>query len=484
MPTIVSSTLAREPEELHMMSYPRHTLLVVGQMVSEVRRGVSVVPCCPLCRLFGLLVLALGVISSAQAVRGQSPSPASPITAIRQLEADGQVGSAIEACKVALAGPASDYVLSEALYHKARLCLAAERLPEARAAAIDFMARFPELSRAAAMYTLLAHMEEGAPIDDDRLIRAENAASEVYEAGRQAYKAGDLAESLRLMSEVLSRFSGTPASLRALDHMGHVFLKQDCYHEATEPFLRVLEMVGDSAPTSRVVRRARVRLGAIYRRLHYPEHARAMFMAVEGDSGAPALAAEAALQLIGMAYESLRVDSWHKRTIDPQRWVELEARCRRLAASQSAPAIYRCKAELILLETYAWRKQREDVYVAANALFEKYKGKAEFNREIATASTFVAESLLSQNRYAEAIPHWEFVLTLCPRGVDYWPGEQVLDRAIYQLQYAKSQAGAPPSEIRALATELAERFPSSGFTRTANRRTDKVERQHAERMAK
>lgn len=360
----------------------------------------------------------------------------------------GLVDEAADAADAAIAIAPYRGVWAERAYlYKARACAEAGCLKNARDAVEFLRERFPDAVSTTRAEVVEARLDGRDPGLLEAAIQVEMEADELHDAANQAVKGQDYEQGLALLDSLIANYPDTRRALRG--RMTRAYLlgmmpgrTDDCLsawqdvHHRTEI----------AAPRSAIHLESLLRSGFLLQRLDRRAEAYVNFSAAAALADEPNLAADAKLQSAGAYFEVLQRQLFTEAGVSPQEWSELRERCGEVRANPSASEEARCRAELMVLESFDWEFRPEDSWNAAAAFLAKYNG-GKLLPEQAAAHLFAGRSLQRLNRHAEALPHFQWILDTFPDGEVIWEGIDYHAMAYYGVFVCHMYSDAPYAEM-------------------------------------
>jgi len=355
------------------------------------------------------------------------------------------------------------YWAEVALFYKARACREANHIQGALDAVQRLRAQYPESPYNARAAVLEAQITGGDVPAAQALLEQELAAGEAFDQCMKASRATQDALALEGIEGLLELYPRSAVALRALEAKGHLLLRNKQYEEAVEPFLRILAQLGDSAPRSRIVQEARTRLAAIHHALYDRSEALRLYTEVLEGEPDPTIAANAALQAAGVAFEIYQRRRLREGPLPEERWDEVRALCQTAKGFPATTPEQRVRADLMIVETWTWQGDREKSVEAAEVFLDIYD-EEEFKREVATAHLVAGKDLRVLKRYDEALAHLRWIVEAYPEENEIWPEMDHLPRTYFLIWQTLRDKGAPKAEVKKAGEELTARFPESSYT--------------------
>ncbi len=380
------------------------------------------------------------------------------------LETSGQFDQALVNYEAVIRGGVTGFQFQRALYGKASTCVKAGCTMDAAESIHLLTSRFPDSSFTTAAGVLKAQLDQVDPAPAQALTASESQAAAMVEGARQQARAGDLDQAIATLEYVTGKHPGTASALRANDTKGHLLLRRTQRAEAITAFQGILDQVAATAPKSRIVQMARMRLAALYRTSKRTEDRRvalAHYQEVAADPESPFMS-QATMESIGLEIELLPWSARLARTIAPEQWNQIRRRCRAVLELPEARPADRIRADLFILESYAWQGDSESAANHGLQLLGRYDPR-QFRQEIATVRFFLGEELQKLERFQEALDQFRQVIAAYPIENEIWPRMDHLPRTLFRIWECLRRMSAPESETTAAAEALRTRFPLSPY---------------------
>lgn len=360
----------------------------------------------------------------------------------------------------AIAMDPNGYWAGVALFYKARACFESGLVLDAISSLNELRERFPDSSYVAQAGVLEAEWLKGPKLLMEAHLKIELDAAEQYDLAMVSSKAGEDERALETLALLSKRFPGTAAALRAEESRGHILLRGKRYDEAKEVFTGLIQTLGKEKSKSRIFETAKTRLAAIHHIEYDRETALALYLEILEGQGDPGIAAHAALQAAGVAFEILQREVIAEKEISEERWDELRSACIKVSELPHASDHQRVRADLMFVESWHWQRQNELAVQSARDFIEKYD-ENEFKREVATARMVAALNLHLLKRYREALEQADWIIHAYSEEDEIWPLMDHLPRTYYLRWEILKDNDAPKSQLQKAAEDLIQRFPDS-----------------------
>ncbi len=350
----------------------------------------------------------------------------------------------------------SRYWEQVALIRKARACVPS-RPNDALSLAAQYEATYPESSLAVEAQIVRLSVNGFDATMAARLRERERLASAEIGHAQALLKQARHEDGLARLRIVVTQYAGRPAALRASDTLGHALCGQGQNVEATRCFRQIVDTAAPVAPRAQVVARARLRLAALYHASGDRAAAASLYDEVKSQQGAGA--SRAALQLGGVVFEVLQHDQI-PATAD---WVRLRDLLNDAVESEYSSPAEKVRAELMLVEAYAWQDGYAGCLSAANAFTSRQDVHSISRQDLATAHCFAGHAAYVLRDYPQSVQHFRRVIEYYPTEEAIWPGMDHLPRALYQVWESLTRMGAPAEEVGSAEAALKNRFPESPY---------------------
>ncbi len=376
----------------------------------------------------------------------------------------GHIDAAITAYDAAINMAPQEYWAEAGLYFKARDCVEAGKTDDAHQAIERLKTEHPDSSYTIRSGILEAQLEGRPTSEAEARFTDELQAAQMLEQAQGFSKQSQDGSALAKLTQVISQFPDCAATLRAREATGHILIRQHRPDEAVDQFSAIVERVGGQAPGSRIVQTAKTRLAALHHKHGKALDAIALYEELVEQNADPAIVANATLHLTGIKFELLQRKKWREEPVSPENWQEIRDLCNRVLAMEKATSIEKARAELMLVESFQWQGDRDQLITSAQAFLSHHEGP-EVKREIATVRLMLGEGLFKSRRAEEALPHFRWIIEAYAGEDAIWPGMDHLPRAYYRLWQTLQRLHAPAEQVEATAQELLEGYPESSDAR-------------------
>lgn len=381
-------------------------------------------------------------------------------------EKAGRLADAVAAYDTAIAKNPSAYWAELALFQKARTCKALGNVADARACIAHIKQRFPDSSSLAEAAVLEAQIDGRDTTSAVAFLAREKDASGLYKQAIQADRNNGRAQTLQALDNVITRYPDTPAALRCRDARAHILTRdksREARTEAGTEFLRILALVGDKAPNSRIAETARIRLAALCHSFTNRQDALALYQGLV-NSEDKAIASRAALQIAGLHFELLQREKVSAGSVADSRWDDLRAMCSLVSDSNDAKPIERVRAQVMSIESLSWQNRYADCLAAAEAFLARNNAD-EPKQDIATVRFFAGKAAQEIKQYDKALVHFRWIVDACKGQKDIWEGMDHLPRTYYSIWDILRRTNAPGAEVPQAADALFAACPDSGYAK-------------------
>lgn len=406
----------------------------------------------------GDLVAAASTYLQAAALQDGSAASQSILRAGDCLRKAGSVDEALKAYDKLTTGN-SVYWRQVGLLRKAKTCIPEHRQEALRYLA-EFKAQYPDSTQAIEAVCLLLSLNG---VDSNTLLtlrEREKVVASAVASAEKDLKAGAYDSAIQTLRAAVSQRSEAPSQLRAHCLLGHALLERGRREEAASHFEFIIQDVGSSAADSVIVRRARLRLAALYHRAGRLEEAKQLYSQLKA-SGAPG-ASRAALQFAGVSFEILQHAELLTRK-QSEGWSQVQELLLDVINSGDASAAEKCRAELMLVETYSWERKHAQCLEAARKFLDDHREGEASKQDLATVHFFAADAAFFQKNHAEALKHLRWIIERYGERGSIWSGMDHIPRCYYRLWEVLRILGAPEEEVCQAAQRVLELFPDSSY---------------------
>jgi len=329
------------------------------------------------------------------------------------------------------------------LLYRARACRTLGCTEQARDDIAMLKSRFPDSISTSRAEVLEAEMEgwDSGPAED--ALELELAAEQLHEEANAAANAGDYEQALLLFDQVVAQYPDTRKSLRSKEIKALMLgLLPDRTEEAKAAFEDVLADVKTTAPHSRLRYEAEQRIAFLDLRAERRQQALARFHWLATHATNPEVVAGARLQAAGVYFELLQRRPAAPDPVQPEEWEALRRLCQESRSHPAAGRRDRARADLMILESFAWQVRPEEAIALAGQYLAAYP-EAEFRQEQAATHLFAGESLQRLARHAEALEHfWWIIDEFAEDPGPIWPGLEYRAHTYYRIHASLLRLGA------------------------------------------
>ncbi|HNO80361.1 MAG TPA: tetratricopeptide repeat protein [Phycisphaerae bacterium] len=413
----------------------------------------------------------------------------------------GRYSEALEFVDSSIAMNPYNRVLAEWGYlYKAKVCSELGCDTEARTAIDVLKSRFPDSISTTRAEAVEAALNATNSEDADNALNLELVAGELHELAVNAANRNDVDRALRLLTQVRELYPETRKSLRSLEIKGLILsrMSKDRAPEAIDVFEEILANLRPENEHSRIRYEAELRLGYLNVILEDLPKAREHFhwlavnaedpkireeaklrdgfinlvegRHVEAVESFQSLAenakelgdrAEASLQSAGAEFEILQ----RRRatgSVAPAEWQQLRTTLGDVSRLEGVSDQQRCRAELMIVESYLWGDQEAEALQKAELFLEEFDEDI-FPQETATARLTAAISHVNLRGYNNALPHLDWILGRYDDSDEVWPGLNTMEQVLFYKWRALKRGGYEPSLVQDVTDRILTVYPNGPF---------------------
>lgn len=393
----------------------------------------------------------------------------------------GRAQEAADAADVAIAiDPYRGKWAELAFLYKAKACGVAGCIPQALDAVHTLKYRFPDSVSTTKAELVEAELWGRNTSALEAQLGLELQADDLHTQAVAAVKSNNYDLALQLFDQVIYSYPDTRKSLRSRMMRATLLgLMKGRTEDTLAAWDDVRQRVEGSTPYSPIHYDSIYRTGFLRQRLDMRQEAYEEFSALAKLADDPRVVAEASLQAAGAYFEVLQRQLFTSNGVSPEEWSTVREDCASVLKLPRLSDESAIRAELMVLESFAWEIRPEETVTAADD-FLKHHGGDSFLPEQAAAHYFLGQALQRVDRHAESIPHFRWIIETFPPEDMVWDGLNYQALSRYSLYVSLMYTGVPMEKALEPCYFVIGHYPDSEYAVLCRRATGEADDQPAE----